>query len=211
MSSLLSPRRGGSGLASISSPCLRVRTPAKSKDPLRNSPQLCQASPAHTPSESSKRGQLFSPDADNMKRPPITPFKDECANPAQQSSFEGKQSSDTEQSKGPRKWTLEDFEIGKPLGRGKFGNVYAAKEKVSGVVVALKVMSKSPMLVEGAETSLQREVALHSRLIHPNILRMAGYFHNPKSCFIMLGEWLRKAWPMSSSRLSKLSARFMYS
>jgi serine/threonine protein kinase len=154
---------------------------------------LRQASPPRSPNASSKRGHFFSPDAGSNKRPPITPFKDECAAAAQHSITEVKQFSDAEQPNGPKKWTLEDFEIGKPLGRGKFGNVYAAKEKVSGVVVALKVMSKSPMLVEGAETSLQREVALHSRLVHPNILRMAGYFHNPKSCFIMLGEcWVLK-------------------
>jgi len=28
-----------------------------------------------------------------------------------------------------RRWSLEDFDIGRPLGRGKFGNVYLAREK----------------------------------------------------------------------------------
>ena len=36
-------------------------------------------------------------------------------------------------------WHLEDFDIGRPLGRGKFGNVYMAREKASKHVVALKV------------------------------------------------------------------------
>lgn len=27
-----------------------------------------------------------------------------------------------------RKWSLQDFEIGKPLGKGKFGRVYLARE-----------------------------------------------------------------------------------
>lgn len=26
-------------------------------------------------------------------------------------------------------WTINDFEIGKPLGHGKFGHVYLAREK----------------------------------------------------------------------------------
>jgi hypothetical protein len=31
-----------------------------------------------------------------------------------------------------REWSINDFEIGKPLGRGKFGRVYVAREaKVS--------------------------------------------------------------------------------
>ena len=34
---------------------------------------------------------------------------------------------------------LSDFEIGKPLGRGKFGNVYLAREKETKFIVALKV------------------------------------------------------------------------
>jgi aurora kinase len=28
-----------------------------------------------------------------------------------------------------KRWQLGDFDIGKPLGRGKFGNVYLAREK----------------------------------------------------------------------------------
>ena len=36
-------------------------------------------------------------------------------------------------------WQLSDFDIGKPLGKGKFGNVYLAREKKSQFIVALKV------------------------------------------------------------------------
>jgi len=39
-----------------------------------------------------------------------------------------------------KQWTLEDFDIGKPLGKGKFGNVYLAREKKSKYIVALKVI-----------------------------------------------------------------------
>jgi len=28
-----------------------------------------------------------------------------------------------------KRWTTSDFDIGKPLGRGKFGHVYLAREK----------------------------------------------------------------------------------
>jgi hypothetical protein len=37
------------------------------------------------------------------------------------------------------RWTLADFDIGKPLGKGKFGNVYLAREKKSQYIIALKV------------------------------------------------------------------------
>ena len=40
------------------------------------------------------------------------------------------------------KWSISDFEIGRPLGRGKFGSVYLAREKKSKYIVALKVLKK---------------------------------------------------------------------
>ena len=38
-----------------------------------------------------------------------------------------------------RDWSLADFDIGRPLGKGKFGNVYLAREKKSKFILALKV------------------------------------------------------------------------
>ncbi|CAH2017457.1 unnamed protein product [Acanthoscelides obtectus] len=39
-------------------------------------------------------------------------------------------------------WSLNDFELGARLGRGKFGRVYIAREKYTGYVVALKTLVK---------------------------------------------------------------------
>ena len=36
-------------------------------------------------------------------------------------------------------WSLKDFEIGRPLGRGKFGDVYLARERKTKFIVAIKV------------------------------------------------------------------------
>ncbi|CAI9775710.1 unnamed protein product [Fraxinus pennsylvanica] len=44
-----------------------------------------------------------------------------------------------------KRWNLNDFDIGKPLGRGKFGHVYLAREKRSNQIVALKVLFKSQL------------------------------------------------------------------
>jgi len=38
-----------------------------------------------------------------------------------------------------KKWSLDDFEIGRPLGKGKFGNVYLAREAKTKYIIALKV------------------------------------------------------------------------
>lgn len=45
-------------------------------------------------------------------------------------------------SRPTQQWQLSDFDIGRPLGRGKFGNVYLAREKKSKFVVALKVRAR---------------------------------------------------------------------
>jgi hypothetical protein len=45
-----------------------------------------------------------------------------------------------------KRWTLQDFDVGKPLGRGKFGNVYLAREKQSQYIIALKVLFKARSL-----------------------------------------------------------------
>ena len=42
----------------------------------------------------------------------------------------------------PKDWSLSNFDIGRPLGRGKFGHVYLAREKESHFIVALKILSK---------------------------------------------------------------------
>jgi serine/threonine protein kinase len=44
-----------------------------------------------------------------------------------------------------KQWKLDDFEIGKSLGRGKFGQVYLAMEKKSKYLVALKVLEREQL------------------------------------------------------------------
>lgn len=85
-----------------------------------------------------------------------------------------------------RSWSLTDFDLGRPLGKGKFGNVYLAREKASHYVVALKVLFKSQILDSEIEHQVRREVEIQCRLRHPNILRMYGYFHDEKRIYLIL-------------------------
>uniref|UniRef100_H0V0I1 non-specific serine/threonine protein kinase n=1 Tax=Cavia porcellus TaxID=10141 RepID=H0V0I1_CAVPO len=59
-----------------------------------------------------------------------------------------------------RPFTIEDFDIGCPLGKGKFGSVYLARLKQSHFIVALKVLFKSQVEKEGMEHQLRREVEI---------------------------------------------------
>lgn len=83
-------------------------------------------------------------------------------------------------------WTLRDFDIGKPLGRGKFGNVYLAREKKSKYIVALKVLFKQQLQQAHVEHQLRREIEIQSHLRHPNILRLYGYFYDESRVYLIL-------------------------
>merc|ERR1712059_70001 len=74
-------------------------------------------------------------------------------------------------------WTLQDFDIGRPLGKGKFGNVYLARERASKYIVALKVLFKSQLQKSQVEHQLRREIEIQSHLPPPNILRLIGSFY----------------------------------
>ncbi|NWI17492.1 AURKB kinase, partial [Crypturellus soui] len=85
-----------------------------------------------------------------------------------------------------RTLTIEDFEVGRPLGKGKFGNVYLARERASRFIVALKVLFKSQIEKEGVEHQLRREIEIQSHLRHPNVLRLYNYFHDRKRVYLIL-------------------------
>uniref|UniRef100_A0A3B5R4Z7 non-specific serine/threonine protein kinase n=1 Tax=Xiphophorus maculatus TaxID=8083 RepID=A0A3B5R4Z7_XIPMA len=83
-------------------------------------------------------------------------------------------------------WSLENFEIGRPLGKGKFGNVYLARERQTKFILALKVLFKKQLEKAGVEHQLRREVEIQSHLRHPNILRLYGYFHDAFRVYLIL-------------------------
>lgn len=91
-----------------------------------------------------------------------------------------------EQSGMPKELHLGMFEIGKPLGKGKFGRVYLAKERSSGFVCALKVLHKSELQQGGVQKQVRREIEIQSNLRHANVLRLYGHFHDSKRIFLIL-------------------------
>lgn len=86
----------------------------------------------------------------------------------------------------PKSFHLGMFEIGRPLGRGKFGRVYLARERESGFVCALKVLHKNEIQQGSVEKQVAREIEIQSNLRHPNILRLYGHFHDKKRIFLIL-------------------------
>ncbi|KDO26370.1 AUR protein kinase [Saprolegnia parasitica CBS 223.65] len=83
-------------------------------------------------------------------------------------------------------WKLVDFDIGRPLGSGKFGTVYLAREKQSKYVVALKVLQKKQLVKARVEYQLRREIEIQSHLHHKHILRLYGYFYDEKRVYLII-------------------------
>ncbi|KAJ1337585.1 aurora kinase [Microdochium nivale] len=91
-----------------------------------------------------------------------------------------------EQPSLPKNFHLGMFEIGRPLGKGKFGRVYLVRERVSGFICALKVLHKNELQQGRVEKQVRREIEIQSNLRHPNILQLFGHFHDSKRIFLIL-------------------------
>eukprot|EP01127_Copromyxa_protea_P023015 TRINITY_DN8506_c0_g1_i1.p1 TRINITY_DN8506_c0_g1~~TRINITY_DN8506_c0_g1_i1.p1 ORF type:complete len:333 (+),score=53.07 TRINITY_DN8506_c0_g1_i1:40-1038(+) len=85
-----------------------------------------------------------------------------------------------------KRWKVSDFEMGRRLGQGKFGNVLLAREKSSKFIVALKILFKQQLMQANVEHQLRREVEIQSHLRHPNILRLFGYFYDDDRVYLIL-------------------------
>jgi len=100
---------------------------------------------------------------------------------------ERKSASYVDQPITPKLFHLGMFEIGRPLGKGKFGRVYLARERNSNFICALKVLYKSELQHgSGVEKQVRREIEIQSNLRHPNILKLYGHFHDSKRIFLIL-------------------------
>ncbi|XP_011256639.1 aurora kinase B isoform X1 [Camponotus floridanus] len=113
-------------------------------------------------------------------------------------------------------WSLGDFEIGAPLGRGKFGRVYLAREKTMHYMVALKTLYKVELVKGRVEKQVMREIEIQTHLKHPHILQLLTYFHDTKRIYLVLefaarGELYKELKRQPDGRFNEhLSAKYTY-
>lgn len=112
----------------------------------------------------------------------------------------------------PKKWSLKDFDIGRPLGKGHFGKVYLARAReAESFVLVLKCLEKAEIAAQSVQTQVRREIEIMQQLRHPNIIRLYDWFDDQTRVVLMLeyagqGEvfkHLRKAGRFSESRSSR--------
>ncbi|KAF9969786.1 hypothetical protein BGZ73_007690 [Actinomortierella ambigua] len=120
--------------------------------------------------------------AKSMPPPLGSPRSHPYPRPARKSAVQG-HAADDEANKlshdAPRKtWSLEDFEYGRPLGKGQFGSVYVMREKKTNFIVAMKVLKKDELRRHNMETQLRREIEIQSNLQYIRELASAlSYLH----------------------------------
>merc|ERR1719410_1216355 len=85
-----------------------------------------------------------------------------------------------------KEWSLSDFEIGKRLGRGKFGKVYLARERKTKYIVAIKVLWKEQLRKHNVEHQLRREIEILAHLRHKHITRLFTHFHDKEKIYLVM-------------------------
>lgn len=85
-----------------------------------------------------------------------------------------------------KKFKNSDFDFGQRLGKGKFGDVYLAREKRTNFITAIKVLDKASIRQMKAQKQVIREIKIHSYLNHKNIIKLYGVFHDEEKVYMIL-------------------------
>jgi len=85
-----------------------------------------------------------------------------------------------------RKRYREDFEWGKVLGEGAYGEVRLATDKETGVTYAIKICNKKHIIAQKKVEWVNREKVLLDKLRHPNIVNLYFTFSDPESLHFVL-------------------------
>jgi len=143
-----------------------------------------QSAPTVPPCDELKVVKEQKPSSSQFKIPaaPMLPKK----KPAKKVQAEENVESTEKAKKKQEPFNLDMFDVGRALGKGKFGNVYLAREQKTKYVLALKVMFKNELKKHGVVHQVRREVEIQSHLRHPHILRLYGYFHDEKRVYVLL-------------------------
>ena len=82
--------------------------------------------------------------------------------------------------------SIDDYELGKELGRGGMGAVYLARRKKDGKQVAIKVMLSEVEVSDRAREEFKREIDTTRSLSHTNIVTLYDYSYSGNLFFFAL-------------------------
>jgi len=83
-------------------------------------------------------------------------------------------------------WDLDDFEVGKTLGTGRFGRVKVINSKATNKSYALKVLRKAAAIKMKCVDHIINERRMLITLKHPFVVNMFGSFQDPRYIYFLL-------------------------
>lgn len=81
---------------------------------------------------------------------------------------------------------LDQYEFGKILGKGTFGQVKLATHKLTKENVAVKILCKEKIKEYKDETRVQREIKILKKLLHKNIIQLYSIIENTETIYLVM-------------------------
>ena len=87
---------------------------------------------------------------------------------------------------------IEDFEpfitngLSNYIGKGAFSEVVLVRHKRTKIKYALKIINKIKFNSEKQQENFRKEIDIHERLIHPNIIRLYGSIEDESNIYLVL-------------------------
>ena len=89
--------------------------------------------------------------------------------------------------------TLDELEFeDRTLGKGTYGQVKLAVHRPSGIKVAVKTMNRRMITTPKMQEALQREIEIHKKLKHVNIVRMYANLEDDTYIYLVM-EYVSKS------------------
>ncbi|CAK8542167.1 unnamed protein product [Lathyrus sativus] len=81
---------------------------------------------------------------------------------------------------------MQKYELGRLLGQGTFAKVYHARNLITGVSVAIKVVDKEKILKVGMVDQIKREISAMKLVRHPNVVELYEVMATKTKIFIIM-------------------------
>jgi 5'-AMP-activated protein kinase catalytic alpha subunit len=81
---------------------------------------------------------------------------------------------------------MQKYELGRLLGQGTFAKVYHARNLVTGMNVAIKVVDKEKVLKVGMVDQIKREISVMRLVRHPNVVELYEVMATKTKIFIVM-------------------------
>ncbi|KAL5058312.1 hypothetical protein RYX36_029916 [Vicia faba] len=81
---------------------------------------------------------------------------------------------------------MQKYELGRLLGQGTFAKVYHARNLITGVSVAVKVVDKEKVLKVGMVEQIKREISAMKLVRHPNVVELYEVMATKTKIFIIM-------------------------